>query len=97
MVVPARPTSTVDRAGFVARPSRVQSAVTLWLCGTARLPRSPRLVAVIVPLAIVLLVNAAFAVAVWPTFYKRVANDPRARDESGRPTTFLTVHRVIIG
>jgi len=56
-----------------------------------------RLGLVIALLAIVLLVNAAFAVAVWPTFYKRVANDPRARDDSGRPTAFLTVHRVIIG
>jgi len=52
---------------------------------------------VIVLLAIVLLVNAAFAVAVWPTFYRRVAKDPRARDASGRPTAFLTVHRVLIG
>lgn len=48
-------------------------------------------------LAILLLVNAVFTAAVWPTFYRRVANDERARDAAGRPTRFLTVHRVIIG
>jgi hypothetical protein len=48
-------------------------------------------------LSIVLLVNAAFSFVVWPTFYKRVARDPRARDAAGKPTRFLTVHRVLIG
>ena len=48
-------------------------------------------------LGILLLVNAAFNFFVWPTFYRRVANDPRARDDAGRPTRFLTVHRVIVG
>jgi hypothetical protein len=48
-------------------------------------------------LAILLLVNAAFAVIVWPTFYRRVAKDSRARDASGAATRFLTVHRVIVG
>lgn len=48
-------------------------------------------------LAVLLLVNAAFNVLVWPTFYRRVAKDPRARDENGRPTRFLTVHAVLIG
>lgn len=48
-------------------------------------------------LAILLLVNAAFNVLVWPTFFKRIANDPRARDERGRATRFLTVHAVLIG
>ncbi len=48
-------------------------------------------------LGILLLVNAAFNFFVWPTFYRRVARDPRARDEAGRPTRFLTVHRVIVG
>lgn len=48
-------------------------------------------------LAIILLVNALFAVVVWPTFYRRVANDTRARDAAGEPTKFLTVHRVIVG
>lgn len=58
---------------------------------------SPRLAVVTVFLAVLLLVNAAFAAAVWPTFYRRVANDARARDDSGRATRFLTVHRVIVG
>jgi hypothetical protein len=46
---------------------------------------------------ILLILNAVFNVAVWPTFYRRVANDNRARDSGGRPTAFLTVHRVIVG
>ena len=48
-------------------------------------------------LAVLLLVNAAFNVLVWPTFYRRVANDERARDANGRPTRFLRVHTVLIG
>lgn len=47
-------------------------------------------------LAVLLFVNAAFNAIVWPRFYKRVANDPRARDADGRPTTFLKVHAVLI-
>ena len=47
-------------------------------------------------LALLLLVNAAFAVAVWPTFYRRVSTDSRARDSAGKPTAFLAVHRVIV-
>ena len=46
---------------------------------------------------ILLIVSGAFAFAVWPTFYRRVANDERARDAAGAPTRFLTVHRVIVG
>ncbi|MFB7249335.1 SCO4848 family membrane protein [Microbacterium sp. NPDC056234] len=49
-----------------------------------------------IPLAILLFLNAAFNVVVWPRFYKRVAQDPRARDAEGRPTTFLKVHVVLI-
>ncbi|PPL14773.1 SCO4848 family membrane protein [Microterricola pindariensis] len=48
-------------------------------------------------LSILLLVNAAFNVLVWPTFWRRVARDPRARDAAGKPTKFLTVHAVLIG
>ena len=51
----------------------------------------------IVTLAVLLIVNAVFSAVVWPTFYRRVANDPRARDAAGKPTRFLTVHRVIVG
>ena len=47
-------------------------------------------------LAILLFLNAAFNVVVWPRFYKRVANDPRARDTTGKATTFLKVHAILI-
>lgn len=50
-----------------------------------------------VALSILLLVNAAFNVLVWPTFWKRVTRDPRARDAAGKPTRFYTVHAVLIG
>lgn len=49
-----------------------------------------------IPLAIVLFLNAAFNALVWPRFYKRIAADPRARDEQGKATRFLTVHVVLI-
>ena len=48
-------------------------------------------------LAILLLVNAAFNVLVWPTFYRRIARDERAHDANGKATRFLTVHAVLIG
>lgn len=44
-----------------------------------------------------LLANAVFNIVVWPRFFTRVAKDPRARDENGRPTRFLIVHAVLIG
>ncbi len=47
-------------------------------------------------LAILLFLNAAVNVVVWPRFYKRVANDPRARDTTGKATTFLKVHAILI-
>ncbi len=50
-----------------------------------------------VALAILLLVNAAFSAVVWPTFYRRVAADSRARNAAGTATPFLTVHRVLVG
>ncbi|MBP6684322.1 MAG: hypothetical protein KA158_02775 [Leucobacter sp.] len=45
---------------------------------------------------ILLLINAVYNVIVWPRFWTRVAQDPRARDEQGRATRFLTVHAVLI-
>lgn len=45
---------------------------------------------------ILLLANAAFHVLAWPTFLRRVARDPRARDEAGRATRFLRVHQVLV-
>jgi hypothetical protein len=50
-----------------------------------------------VAIALILFLNAVFNIVAWPRFYTRVANDPRARDDAGRPTTFLTVHRVLVG
>jgi hypothetical protein len=43
-----------------------------------------------------LLLNAAFNVIVWPRFYRRISTDPRARDSSGKATTFLRVHVILI-
>lgn len=45
---------------------------------------------------ILLLLNAVYNVIVWPQFWKRVKADPRARDDQGRATRFLTVHAVLI-
>lgn len=51
-----------------------------------------------VPLLVALLIaNGLFSLLVWPTFFRRVARDPRARDAAGRPTRFLRVHAVLIG
>lgn len=44
-----------------------------------------------------LFANALFNVVVWPTFYRRVSKDARARDAAGRPTRFLMIHAVLIG
>ena len=46
--------------------------------------------------AIMLLINAVFNLVVWPRFFKRIADDPRATDENGKRTTFFTVHAVLI-
>jgi hypothetical protein len=48
-------------------------------------------------LAVLLVLNGAFNVIVWPTFFRRVARDPRARTADGSATAFLTVHLVIVG
>jgi hypothetical protein len=49
-----------------------------------------------VTLSVLLILNGVFNVAVWPTFFRRVARDPRARDASGKATAFFTVHLVIV-
>jgi uncharacterized membrane protein len=51
----------------------------------------------IITLAILLFVNAAWNAIVWPQFFKRISRDERARDPSGKPTPFLIVHAVLIG
>lgn len=43
-----------------------------------------------------LIVNAFYNVIVWPRFYKRIAADPRSRDEQGKATAFFQVHAVLI-
>jgi len=45
--------------------------------------------------AILLILNGVFNFVTWPTFFRRVAKDPRAKDASGKPTAFLTVHLVL--
>jgi hypothetical protein len=47
-------------------------------------------------LAVLLLLNGVFNVAVWPTFFRRVARDPRARTADGKATPFFTAHLVIV-
>jgi hypothetical protein len=49
-----------------------------------------------VTLAVLLLLNAVFNAIVWPTFFRRVARDPRARKADGSASAFLTVHLVIV-
>lgn len=48
-------------------------------------------------MAILLIVNGIFNIVVWPTFFRRVAKDPRARDAAGKPSRFLIVHAVLVG
>lgn len=47
-------------------------------------------------LIVLLFINAAFNIIVWPPFLRRVKNDERAFDEGGKPTRFYTVHVVLI-
>jgi hypothetical protein len=47
-------------------------------------------------LALLLILNGVFNFAVWPTFFRRVARDPRARTAEGKATPFFTVHLVIV-
>ncbi|MDM7883941.1 hypothetical protein QUG92_02380 [Curtobacterium sp. RHCKG23] len=46
--------------------------------------------------AVVLFLAAVFNVVTWPRFFQRVAKDPRARNAAGEPTTFYTVHLVLL-
>ncbi|HWH27316.1 MAG TPA: hypothetical protein VNT53_11815 [Pseudolysinimonas sp.] len=47
-------------------------------------------------LAVLLFANAAFNVIAWPNFLRRVARDPRAKNEAGKATPFLIVHIVLV-
>lgn len=46
--------------------------------------------------SVVLIVAGLWNLVIWPQFLKRIVKDPRARDESGKATTFLTVHVVLV-
>ncbi|MFE1644749.1 SCO4848 family membrane protein [Microbacterium sp. P01] len=50
-----------------------------------------------VVIALILFANALFNIVAWPSFFRRVLRDPRARDAAGRPTAFLRVHAVLVG
>ena len=47
-------------------------------------------------ITVILIANAVFNAVIWPTFFRRVARDPRARDAAGKPTPFFTVHLVLL-
>ncbi|MCW1249264.1 hypothetical protein ODZ83_03500 [Acaricomes phytoseiuli] len=47
-------------------------------------------------LSLVLILAGVWSLIVWPPFLRRVLKDPRARDEEGRPTRFLTVHLMLV-
>lgn len=47
-------------------------------------------------LAVVLIVAGVWSLAVWPQFLRRVRTDPRARNDAGKATRFLTVHVVLV-
>ena len=49
-----------------------------------------------VAVSVLLIVAGVWNFVVWPQFLRRVLKDPRARDEAGRATTFLTVHIVLV-
>ena len=44
------------------------------------------------PLAIVLIIAGLWSILVWPSFLKDVLKSPKARDESGAPTRYMTVN-----
>jgi hypothetical protein len=43
-----------------------------------------------------LIIAGIWSIVVWPQFLRRVMKDPRARDESGRPTRFLSAHIFLV-
>ena len=47
-------------------------------------------------LGILLLLNTVFHLVTWPTFFRRVAKDPRAKDAAGKATAFFTGHLVLL-
>lgn len=49
-----------------------------------------------VAVSVLLIVAGLWNLVIWPQFLRRVIKDPRARDEAGKATTFLTVHIVLV-
>lgn len=49
-----------------------------------------------VAIPVLLIINGVFNVVTWPTFLRRVAKDPRARDATGKPSRFLMVHIILV-
>ena len=47
--------------------------------------------------SLILIVTALWNLLIWPRFFQRIVKDDRARDDAGKPTTFLRVHSVLIG
>ena len=47
-------------------------------------------------LAWVLVISGFWSLVVWPQFRRRGMKDPRARDDAGKATKFLTVHIVLV-
>jgi MFS superfamily sulfate permease-like transporter len=44
----------------------------------------------------VLIVAGVWNLVVWPQFLRRIMKDPRAKDEQGRATRFMTVHLLLV-
>ena len=47
-------------------------------------------------LSVVLILAGLWSLLVWPPFLRRVLKDPRARDDAGRPTSFMTIHIMLV-
>lgn len=49
-----------------------------------------------VALSWLLIVAGVWNLVVWPQFLRRIMKDPRAKDEQGRATRFMTVHLLLV-
>ena len=49
-----------------------------------------------IALSWLLIVAGVWNLVVWPQFLRRIMKDPRAKDEQGRATRFLTVHLLLV-
>ena len=92
MVGPGTAVETGDDLAHA--PARADRALAVARRRRGRSPAYHR--GVLIVAAVLLLANAVFNAVVWPRFYPRIANDPRARNGAGRRTPFYTVHVVLI-